>query len=229
MSAIAHWLEQTGISTVVIGLVKSHLEKMSPPRALWVPFELGRPLGPPSDPQLQRAVLEQALRLVETSNQQTLVDFATDDPRFCTDADWHAPVTGEHACIVDECTSLKTFYQRQCVSKSRTTVGVAKVPVSELASLIDEVYEHHELKPVRQDISDRLMLRLAMDDLKAYYIESALAASGNPSSRQIGDWLWLDTVLGKRMRELRHRFMSSDNAKLADLGTKFIVPHMWRD
>jgi len=31
------------------------------------------------------------------------------------------------------------------------------------------------------------------------------------------------------MRELRHRFMDSGDVKLADLGTKFIVPHAWRD
>ena len=229
MSAIAHWLEQAGINTVVIGLVKMHLEKIRPPRALWVPFELGRPLGPPSDPHLQRAVLKQALSLVETSHQQTLVDFITDDPRFSADIDWRKPDIEKHTSIVDECTSLKPFYQRQCVNKSRTTVGVAKVPVSELAALIDHVYEHHGLKNIRQDISERLMLRLAMDDLKAYYIESALSDSGNPSSRQIDDWLWLETVLGKRLRELRHRFMGSDNAKLADLGSKFIVPHRWRD
>lgn len=229
MSAIAHWLEIAGISTVVVGLVKLHLEKMLPPRALWVPFELGRPLGPPSNPQIQRAVLEQALKLVESSERQTLADFHLDDPRFIADTDWQPPDTGTHQSVLSECTALKPHYQRGCVDKSRTTVGVAKVAIEELATLFDEVYAENEFKPVRTDISDRLMFRLAMDDLKSYYIEAALAGRGNPSSRQIYDWLWQETLLGSRLREFRHRFMDSDNAKVKDLGTKFIVPHLWRD
>ncbi len=229
MSAIAHWLEQAGISTVVIGLVKSHLEKIRPPRALWVPFELGRPLGPPSDPQMQREVLEQALRLVETTDKPTLVDFDSDDPRFIEDTQWQAPDIEEHQAILDECTALKPYYQRECVDKSRTTVGIAKVSINELATLVDDIYNNDEFKVVRSDISGRLMFRLAIDDLKAYYIESALAGPGNPSSLQIHDWLWKRTLLGSRMRELRHRFMKSDDAKIRDLGIKFIVPHLWRD
>jgi len=49
------------------------------------------------------------------------------------------------------------------------------------------------------------MFRLAIDDLKAYYIESALAVRSSPSSEQLNNWIWNDTLLGKQMRELRHR------------------------
>lgn len=206
-----------------------HLEKINPPRALWVPFELGRPLGPPSNSLIQRDVLEQALRLVATSDKPILADFKTDDPRYADDKQWQAPEIGKQLSIAEECTSLKPHYQRQCVDKSRTAVGVAKVGINELATLLDSIYADDELKPLRTDISDRLMFRLAIDDLKAYYIEAALAGSGNPSSRQIHDWLWQETLLGDRLRELRHRFMNSENPKFKDLGSKFIVPHQWRD
>lgn len=202
---------------------------MQPPRALWVPFELGRPVGPPSDPKLQRAVLHQALTLVQTADKPTLIDFTTDDPRYISDSKWQTPDIGTSQSVADECIALKPNYQRQCVDKSRTSVGVAKLPVHQLATLFDEVYEEGEFKQIREDISARLMFRFAIDDLKAYYIESALADRGNPSSRQIHDWLWNDTLLGKRMRELRHRFMDSDDSKTKDLATKFIVPHAWRD
>ena len=229
MSAIAHWLEKAGISTVVIGLVRLHLEKIAPPRALWVPFELGRPTGSPSDPELQRAVLEQALQLVVTAKKQTIADFKTDDSRFTADPQWRAPEIKKCTSVEEECAALKSYYQRQCVDKSRTSVGVAKTPVIELASLFDEVFENKKLKAVRSDISARLMFRLALDDLKAYYIEAALAGSSKPSSQQLCDWIWKETLLGSRMRELRHRFMKSDDEKLQDLGAKFIVPHAWRD
>lgn len=229
MSAIAHWLEEAGISTVVIGLIKLHLEKTKPPRALWVPFELGRPLGAPSNPELQQEVLQQALQLVETADKPVIEDFETDDPRFKTDSKWHPPELTDHDSVASECTELKPYYQRQCVDKSRTSVGVAKVPITELAELFDEVYATETFKDIREDISARLMFRLAIDDLKAYYIESALADRSSPSSEQLNNWIWNDTLLGKQMRELRHRFMASEDEKICDLGTKFIVPHAWRD
>ena len=53
MSALAHMIEARGIATVVIGLVRPHLETIRPPRALFVPFELGRPLGAPEDAAFQ--------------------------------------------------------------------------------------------------------------------------------------------------------------------------------
>ena len=229
MSAIAHWLEQAGINTVVIGLVKLHLEKMTPPRALWVPFELGRPMGPPANPDFQREVLHQALKLVEKAESTTLVDFENDDPRSEANLEWNAPDLENHSTIADECNQLKPLYQRHCVDKSRTSVGVAKTPVTELAALFDGVYAQNSFKKLRDDISERLMFRLALDDLKAYYIEAALADLNPPSSRQLHDWLWGSTLLGQQMRELRHRFMDSSDVKITDLGTKFIVPHAWRD
>jgi len=115
-------------------------------------------------------------------------------------------------------------------------VGVAKIAINELAALVDRVHNARDLKlsahgykPLREDISERLMFRLALDDLKAYYIEAALTENTNPSSKQVYDWLWLETLFGKTMRELRKAFMRSEDKKTADLGARFIVPHDWRD
>ncbi len=218
-----------GISTVVIGLIKLHLEKTRPPRALWVPFELGRPIGAPMDPRFQRQVLVKALQLVESAKQPVIEDFTDEDPRSIDCPDWRPPVIATHLSVTDECIELKPWYQRQCVDKSRTSVGVAGAPIADLAALFDAVYDGKEGKKIRPELSDRLMLRYAIDDLKAYYVEAAMAERGSPSSRQIYDWLWQSTLLGSRMRELRHRFVNSDDDKLIDMGNKFIVPHQWRD
>jgi len=40
-------------------------EAVRPPRALWLPFPHGHPLGAPQEPERQHAVLEAALRLLE--------------------------------------------------------------------------------------------------------------------------------------------------------------------
>jgi hypothetical protein len=62
---IAAELERRGITTVCVVLLREVAEKVRPPRALFVPFRHGYPLGLPNDAAAQRAVIEAALRVVE--------------------------------------------------------------------------------------------------------------------------------------------------------------------
>ena len=47
---------------------------MNPPRALWVPFELGRPIGAPDEPDFQRRVVEAALALFAAPDGPVFLD-----------------------------------------------------------------------------------------------------------------------------------------------------------
>ena len=53
---------------------------MNPPRALWVPFMLGRPLGVPNDAAFQSKVALSALQLLERDSGPVLEDFPDDAP-----------------------------------------------------------------------------------------------------------------------------------------------------
>ena len=68
MSALAHLIEQRGIATTTIGIIRVHMEKVRVPRGLWVPFELGRPLGEPEDAAFQHRVVMAALALLERTD-----------------------------------------------------------------------------------------------------------------------------------------------------------------
>ena len=74
---VAAELERSGISTVSIQLLKEVAERVRPPRALFVPFPHGYPLGAPGDPALQHRVLETALGMLEDQHLQppSLVSF----------------------------------------------------------------------------------------------------------------------------------------------------------
>jgi len=74
VSAIGHYLEAAGIPTVSISLIRLHSEKMRPPRALWVPYELGRPMGVPNDAAFQTRVLRAALSLLARTDGPLIVD-----------------------------------------------------------------------------------------------------------------------------------------------------------
>jgi hypothetical protein len=65
VSLIAAELERRGIATVCIVLLREVAEKVRPPRALFVPFRHGYPLGLPNDANTQRSVIEAAFNILE--------------------------------------------------------------------------------------------------------------------------------------------------------------------
>ena len=120
MSAIGHYLEAAGLPTVSISLIRLHTEKMRPPRALWVPYELGRPLGVPNDAAFQTRVLRAALSLLERTDGPILADHSEEAPARATDDagdGWVCPVSfpapaGEEtplAALKREIASLKPW------------------------------------------------------------------------------------------------------------------------
>jgi hypothetical protein len=74
---VAAELERQGIATVAIQLLREVAQRVRPPRALFVPFRHGYPLGEPGNPQRQRAVLEASLRMLEDRSLRppALLDF----------------------------------------------------------------------------------------------------------------------------------------------------------
>ncbi|MEC7303801.1 MAG: selenoprotein B, partial [Pseudomonadota bacterium] len=80
MSALGHYLEAEGLPTTQISLVRMHTEVIQPPRALWVPFELGRPFGTRCEAAFQRRVISAALALFESESGPVMKDFPEDAP-----------------------------------------------------------------------------------------------------------------------------------------------------
>jgi hypothetical protein len=80
VGGLSHYFEEEGLATSQISLIREHTEIMKPPRALWVPFELGRPFGAPNDACFQTRVLVSALELLEAPEGPVLVDFPEDEP-----------------------------------------------------------------------------------------------------------------------------------------------------
>ncbi|MCY3743882.1 MAG: hypothetical protein OXH00_22945 [Candidatus Poribacteria bacterium] len=62
-------VEETGISTVSITLDKNITQRVKPPRALSVPYRFGYPLGEPNNPELQHAIIAEALTLLEDTKE----------------------------------------------------------------------------------------------------------------------------------------------------------------
>lgn len=57
-------IEKAAIPTVSVTMLREVTERVVPPRALFVDFPLGYPLGAPNDAQLQRRIILSALSLL---------------------------------------------------------------------------------------------------------------------------------------------------------------------
>ena len=85
------------MATVAISLIRPQTENTRPPRALWVPFELGRLFGPPSAAAFQKRVVLAALHMLERGNGPVVIeDFPDDDPRATQDPTWQPPALPNH-------------------------------------------------------------------------------------------------------------------------------------
>jgi hypothetical protein len=65
---IQRFIEFVGITTVSISLLREITEKIRPPRALFVPFALGYPLGEPDNPELQLKIMRAAFNLLSRND-----------------------------------------------------------------------------------------------------------------------------------------------------------------
>ena len=75
MSGLARFFEEEGLSTVLVGFVREHMRAYQPPRALWLDFPMGRPLGKPNDAEYQKKIIRAAFDLFDRSSGPVLEDF----------------------------------------------------------------------------------------------------------------------------------------------------------
>jgi hypothetical protein len=235
VSALGHYLEEEGLATVAISLIRPQTEKTRPPRALWVPFELGRPFGPPSDPAFQKRVMLAALRLVEREDGPVIIeDFPDDDPRAQPDPGWRPPF--DHAAVADcpaetvarevenEIGLLRRAHDRWITQREYSTVGLSGLSVTDCGRLVAGQLRGEALTSSRKGFSPPLLLRFAVDDLKAYYLEAGAVGASKPSSRQLGDWFWNQTAAGAALHAVRAACLASSDDRLKLIAGNFMVP-----
>ena len=214
MSGLAHYLEDEGLATVVVALVREHAEKMRPPRALWVSFELGRPFGAPGDAALQGRVLRAALELLDRDGPgPVLEDFPEDAPHPDGEPGWSFPGSLDSTDLLRELESVRPLWQQARERFGRTTVGISGLE-PEMAMEYLARYHGDDPLPNPRGMGAVSRARFAVDDVKAFYLEAAAARGGHPSSAQLMHWFWEQTLAGEMIREFQDRCASSEDQNL---------------
>lgn len=67
-------------------------------------------------------------------------------------------------------------------------------------------------------------LKLACDDLMAFYTEAATAQPGAAASQDLSDWFWAETAGGKALLAVRERAAGEDDRGMQLLGSLLILP-----
>ncbi len=239
MSALGHYFEREGIATTQISLVREHTELMVPPRALWVPFMLGRPFGAPGIPEFQRKVLIAVLRLLEAGQGPVPEDFPEDAPAdgknngmegFACPVNFAKPSSTEHEStdpeevLLAEMARLQPWYDLAQRRRGRTTVGLSGIPVRQAAQFIASQLGNQSLPTYDARMSAGEALKRACDDIKAFYAEAVSAQPGNLDSHGIDQWFWVDTQAGKLFLQLRDICVASPDRTMQLLGKSMLVP-----
>ena len=230
-------LEERGTPTVTIGLVRLHMEQTRPPRGLFVPFQLGRPLGEPQDPGFQHRVLRQALDLLARPDGPVILeDFPDDPPNWRDTPGWRPPdlpdavlpdsPAGWAAAFARELAALRPTWEAAQARYGRSTVGLAGQPPSAWPEFAARVLAG-ALPTVAAHATPALATRFLCDDIKAMYSEAAQADGPAPASRQIEGWFWRATIAGGLLIALREAAMRSENNALKTVGGRFFVPGNW--
>lgn len=214
---------------MVVALVREHAQKVRPPRALWVPYPLGRPFGAPNDATVQTRVLRQALELLERPSGPILVDALDPAGGAVQGASWVCPVsfakseatqTDLGTRVSEEIGQLRPWYDLGLERRGRTTVGLASTPVVESASLLARYVQH----PARVgQVSEADMLRWSARDVISYYMEAATAQPGADEALQLESWFWSETAGGELLKQLREVCLAHGDPGVRDVGAFMLM------
>jgi len=241
VGGLSHYIESEGIPTTQISLVREHTERIKPPRALWVPFDLGRPLGAPDEPEFQKKVLLAALILLEEDKGPILKDFLGDapvsesvfTPAACP-VSFGAPVGPKEesddiskllAAFKEEAEGLQNWFDIGLKKRGRTTTGTSKLSLSEIVKFFSVFVKGEMPEEAISGTPLDIVMKLASEDLKAYYTEAVSAQPGGPTSPDaLANWFWGETSASRILGKVRERALLSKVSGLKTLGSLLLIP-----
>jgi hypothetical protein len=218
---LARAIEEAGLPTSAIVLIKEQAERVKPPRALFVPFPFGFALGKPDDPEFQHRVLAAALELFKSESAPVLAAFpdAADGPaRLLQASVARADLTTDIAVDpADEVTALRGYYERWVEEHDgRTGVGLSGVPQRQWRGLMKYLYAFAQGDEVTyadmpEGVVEPRFLKLVADDLKAFYMEARMCQRPEQQNNDLQSWFWSETAGGTLLAKIAARLEESED------------------
>ena len=179
-----------------------------------MPFELGRPLGTPDHPEFQRKVLSALLALLDSA--EPVVKFFEQEAENSSSTleGWACPVTfspdSAENSLTQEVTLLKPWFEKAKTKRGRSATGTSGLDIDAICILLEHMASEEisavpsaiVLPEYSQTLAFGDLFKLAVEDLKMFFAEAALAQPNPGTSKQLQDWFWEETSAGKLVFEL---------------------------
>jgi hypothetical protein len=223
VGVLARVFEEHGLVTTSISMVREHTQKVKPPRALFVPFPFGHPLGEAKAPDLQTRVMRAAFALLNEAQAPVLVDYPEDiysgQDINLTQASDVTPAD-DPPDVAFEVTTLRPYYEQWIAAHAgRTAVGVTRIDQRRFRGLVRVMEAYAENRQIEapewnREVPVPQFVRWAADDLKAFYLEARMQQKPDASFQELNAWLWSQTALSNLLRDVRDRMRAQGDPKL---------------
>ena len=213
---------------------------MRPPRALWVPFALGRPLGSAGDAEFQKDVMRSAFALLATATEPTIADYGREAPDEAGPEQWACPVSfpsseedSISARLLAEVARLAPWAAETRSARGRTlfgATGAAPDQFEALARAFGAIADGGDVANAPAGDIDwafpmPLLVRHMADDLRTLYHEAIAAqpGPGAPNHAALNDWIFGGTALGEALQAIADHL--TDHGEPMDLLVRgFMIP-----
>ena len=203
-----------------------------------MPFELGRPVGAPGNPAFQKRVLGMALDLLERARGPVLEDFPDDEPEgtapevplacpvsFATSVDALGGRSELLSAFRAEAAGLRDWYEEAVQLRGRTTADSTGLAPDAVIDFVAAFAIGEEPPNPVSGVPLGMALKMATEDLKAYYNESVTAQPGRATDVVgLEEWFWTETAAARVLSEVRKHCLAREGALFQQLGHTWLVP-----
>ncbi len=124
-----------------------------------------------------------------------------------------------------EVEGLRNWYDLAVQHRGRTTADTTGLAPEAVADFIAAFARGDVPDSPLADVSLGTALKMASEDLKAYYHESVTAQPGRATdSVSLADWFWGETAAARLLNEVRKHCLSRDGREYKLLGNTLLVP-----
>jgi len=199
-----------------------------------VPFVLGRPFGVPGDAAFQKRVVLAALKLLEAPAGPVLADYPEAAPApkpeemegiACPVSFGAAdPPDDPGAALLREIEEIAPWYDLARERRGRTTVGTSGMTVEEAARRVGAAVAGKP-KAALDGFNAGETLKLAFEEIRAYYSEAAAAKPGGADAQAIIDWFWHGTAAGRAFVALQKACMAGSDESAKVFASRSLIPN----
>ncbi len=229
------------MATTSISLVREQTQRVRPPRALWIPFPLGRPLGVPGDAEFQLDVLRAALGMLGSATEPTIEDYPIDAPGAGPEV-WACPLNlgvesddSLSGQLLAEVARLRPWAVETRRARGRTLFGISGASPDQIDEVATALADIAESGNVADDPPGDIewahpmpfLLRHLADDLRGFYHEAIAAQPGDtpPNHDALNAWIFEGTALGEVLLALGdHLTAAGDTNPFALIVRGFVIP-----